>query len=136
MVLDPWALVKEIEKLSSQGAKISSVNLMVAENTPLILPLHQDLDQIRELSSGKEKIGTTGRGIGPAYEDKVGRRAIRLSDLDDEETLDDRLERLLAHHNPLRTGLGVDLINKDELKQKLLEISKYSFYFFWIFNIV
>ena len=80
VVLDPWALIKEIEKLSSQGAKISPENLVIAENTPLILPLHQDLDQIRELSSGKAKIGTTGRGIGPAYEDKVGRRAIRLSE--------------------------------------------------------
>ena len=124
VVLDPWALIAEIEKLSSQGVKISPENLVIAENTPLILPLHQELDQIRELDSGKEKIGTTGRGIGPAYEDKVGRRAIRLSDIGDEETLDDRLERLLAHHNPLRTGLGVGLINKVELKQQLLRIAR------------
>ena len=124
VVLDPWALVKEIEKLSSQGAKISPENLVIAENTPLILPLHQDLDQIRELSSGKAKIGTTGRGIGPAYEDKVGRRAVRLSDLGDEETLDDRLERLLAHHNPLRAGLGASRVNKEELKKQLLGIAK------------
>ena len=124
VVLDPWALIKEIEKLSSQGAKISAENLVIAENTPLILPLHQDLDQIRELSSGKAKIGTTGRGIGPAYEDKVGRRAVRLSDLGDEETLDDRLERLLAHHNPLRAGLGASRVNKEELKKQLLGIAK------------
>ena len=124
VVLDPWALVKEIEKLSSQGVKISLENLLIAENTPLILPLHQDLDQIRELISGKAKIGTTGRGIGPAYEDKVGRRAIRLSDLGDEETLDDRLERLLAHHNPLRAGLGASRVNKEELKKQLLGIAK------------
>ena len=124
VVLDPWALVEEIEKLSRQGAKISPQNLVVAENTPLILPLHRDLDQIRELSSGKAKIGTTGRGIGPAYEDKVGRRAVRLSDLGDEETLDERLDRLLSHHNPLRTGLGAPKIDKYELKQQLLNISK------------
>ena len=124
VVLDPWALIKEIEKLSSQGVKISLENLLIAENTPLILPLHQDLDQIRELISGKAKIGTTGRGIGPAYEDKVGRRAVRLSDLGDEETLDDRLERLLAHHNPLRAGLGASRVNKEELKKQLLGIAK------------
>ena len=124
VVLDPWALINEIEKLSSQGAKISPENLVIAENTPLILPLHQDLDQIRESSSGKAKIGTTGRGIGPAYEDKVGRRAVRLSDLGDEETLDDRLERLLAHHNPLRAGLGASRVNKEELKKQLLGIAK------------
>ena len=104
VVLDPWALVAEVKKLRLQGAHISKNNLMIAENTPLILPLHQDLDQIRELSLGAAKIGTTGRGIGPAYEDKVGRRAIRLSDLADEQTLDDRLERLLTHHNALRIG--------------------------------
>ena len=124
VVLDPWALVEEIERLSSQGAKISPESLVIAENTPLILPLHQDLDQIRESSSGKARIGTTGRGIGPAYEDKVGRRAVRLSDLGDEETLDDRLDRLLAHHNPLRVGLGAEQLNKAKLKKQLLEIAK------------
>ena len=85
VVLDPWALLEEIETLRSKGANISKDNLVIAENTPLILPLHQDLDQIREVNSGNAKIGTTGRGIGPAYEDKVGRRAIRLLDLEDEE---------------------------------------------------
>jgi adenylosuccinate synthase len=124
VVLDPWALVQEIEKLTSQGAKISPKNLVVAENTPLILPLHQDLDKIREASAGQAKIGTTGRGIGPAYEDKVGRRAVRLSDLGDEETLDERLDRLLAHHNPLRRGLGADKIDKATLKTQLLEIAE------------
>ncbi|PQM58922.1 MAG: adenylosuccinate synthase [Rhodobacteraceae bacterium] len=124
VVLDPWALLEEIETLRSKGANISKDNLVIAENTPLILPLHQDLDQIREVNSGNAKIGTTGRGIGPAYEDKVGRRAIRLLDLEDEETLDNRLDRLLAHHNPLRIGLGSSVINKSELKLKLKEISK------------
>ena len=124
VVLDPWALVAEVKKLRLQGAHISNSNLMIADNTPLILPLHQDLDQIRELSLGSAKIGTTGRGIGPAYEDKVGRRAIRLSDLADEQTLDDRLERLLIHHNALRKGLGAVKIDKNNLRNQLIEISK------------
>ncbi|CAM3699136.1 adenylosuccinate synthetase [Paracoccus yeei] len=95
VVLDPWALFAEIDKLSAQGVQISPENLMIAENTPLILPLHQDLDKLREEAAGASKIGTTGRGIGPAYEDKVGRRTIRVADLGDEETLDARLDRLL-----------------------------------------
>lgn len=123
VVLDPWALFSEIDKLSGQGVKISTENLMIAENTPLILPLHQDLDKLREESAGKAKIGTTGRGIGPAYEDKVGRRTIRVADLGDEETLDARLDRLLAHHDPLRQGLGAEPIDRAELKAKLLEIA-------------
>ena len=106
VVLDPWALFTEIDKLTGQGVEISTENLMIAENTPLILPLHQDLDRLREEAAGASKIGTTGRGIGPAYEDKVGRRTIRVADLGDEETLDSRLDRLLAHHDPLRQGLG------------------------------
>ena len=124
VVLDPWALVEEIDKLNSLGANISSDNLIIAENTSLILPLHQDLDKIREQRLGKAKIGTTGRGIGPAYEDKVGRRAIRISDLEDEKTLDDRIDRLLAHHNPLRMGLGTRPVNKNKLKSRLLDISQ------------
>jgi adenylosuccinate synthase len=125
VVLDPWALLKEIKNLKMQGAKISTDNLIIAENVPLILPIHQDLDKIRELAAGKTRIGTTGRGIGPAYEDKVGRRAIRLSDLADEETLDNRLDRLLAHHNPLRIGLRAELIDKEALKEQLNEISSH-----------
>ncbi|HMM09983.1 MAG TPA: adenylosuccinate synthase [Paracoccus solventivorans] len=123
VVLDPWALFSEIEKLSGQGVEISTANLVIAENTPLILPLHQDLDRLREEAAGKAKIGTTGRGIGPAYEDKVGRRSIRVADLGDEQTLDDRLDRLLAHHDPLRQGLGADPIDRAALRAQLLEIA-------------
>ena len=123
VVLDPWALVSEIAKLEGQGVEITTENLVIAENTPLILPVHQDLDRIREEEAGKAKIGTTGRGIGPAYEDKVGRRAIRLADLADAETLEKRLDRLLAHHNPLRRGLGVATIDRDDLRAKLLDIA-------------
>ncbi len=123
VVLDPWALFAEIDKLAAQGVQIGTENLMIAENTPLILPLHQDLDKLREEAAGKAKIGTTGRGIGPAYEDKVGRRTIRLADLGDEETLDARLDRLLAHHDPLRQGLGAAPIDRAELRAKLLQIA-------------
>jgi adenylosuccinate synthase len=123
VVLDPWSLFREIEKLEAQGVKISTENLMIAENAPLILPLHQDLDQLREAAAGNAKIGTTGRGIGPAYEDKVGRRTIRVADLGDEETLDARLDRLLAHHDALRQGLGATPIDRAELKAKLMEIA-------------
>ena len=123
VVLDPWALLQEIKKISQQGVKISTDNLIIAENTPLILPVHQDLDKIREDAAGKSKIGTTGRGIGPAYEDKIGRRAIRLADLADIVTLETRIERLLAHHNALRIGLGVSKIDGEQLKKELLEIA-------------
>lgn len=123
VVLDPWALFSEIDKLAAQGVAISTENLMIAENTPLILPLHQDLDRLREEAAGAAKIGTTGRGIGPAYEDKVGRRTIRVADLGDEETLDQRLDRLLAHHDPLRQGLGAEPIDRAELKARLLEVA-------------
>ena len=123
VVLDPWALFSEIDKLAGQGVAISPENLMIAENTPLILPLHQDLDKLREEAAGASKIGTTGRGIGPAYEDKVGRRTIRVADLGDEETLDSRLDRLLAHHDALRQGLGAAPIDRAELRAKLLEIA-------------
>ena len=123
VVLDPWALFSEIDKLSAQGVGIGTENLMIAENTPLILPLHQDLDRLREEAAGKAKIGTTGRGIGPAYEDKVGRRSIRVADLGDEKTLDDRLDRLLAHHDALRQGLGATPIDRADLRAKLTEIA-------------
>ncbi len=123
VVLDPWALFTEIDKLTGQGVEISTENLMIAETTPLILPLHQDLDRLREDAAGASKIGTTGRGIGPAYEDKVGRRTIRVADLADEETLDQRLDRLLAHHDPLRQGLGATPVDRAELKRTLLEIA-------------
>ena len=123
VVLDPWALLEEIDKISKQGVKISTDNLIIAENTPLILPVHQDLDKIREDAAGKSKIGTTGRGIGPAYEDKIGRRSIRLADLGDIPTLESRIERLLAHHNALRDGLGVAKIDGGKLKDELLRIA-------------
>jgi adenylosuccinate synthase len=123
VVLDPWALLEEIGRLTAQGVAVSPDNLIVAENAPLILPVHRDLDQMREAAAGKAKIGTTGRGIGPAYEDKVGRRAIRVADLADAATLETRIERLLAHHDPLRRGLEADPVDRAALKSALLEIA-------------
>ena len=123
VVLDPWHLIDEIASVRRQGVDISPETLLIAENTPLILPLHRDLDRFREEAAGKAKIGTTGRGIGPGYEDKVGRRAIRVSDLADEATLDARLERLYAHHDPLCRGLGVQPMDRAELKAQLLEVA-------------
>lgn len=107
VVVDPRALMEEIERLRGQGIAVTRDNLRIAENVTLILPLHQELDVIRERASGKGAIGTTGRGIGPAYEDKVGRRAIRLMDLADLPALNGKIDRLLAHHNALRRGLGL-----------------------------
>lgn len=125
VVLDPWHLVMEIDKLRGQGVQISPENLMVAENAPLILPLHGELDRAREEQSSKggAKIGTTGRGIGPAYEDKVGRRAIRVADLGDEATLLARIDRLIGHHNALRAGLGIDPVDRDALLAQLRAIA-------------
>jgi adenylosuccinate synthase len=123
VVLDPWALLAEIGKLGGQGVEVSPRTLMIAENAPLILPLHQDLDRIREEAAGAAKIGTTGRGIGPAYEDKVGRRSIRVADLGDPDTLDTRLDRLLAHHDALRAGLGATPIDRATLRAQLLEVA-------------
>src|SRR5258707_6057869 len=111
VVLDPRALIAEIERLKEQGVAVTRDNLRVAENATLILPLHQELDVARERASGKGAIGTTGRGIGPAYEDKVGRRAIRLMDLADLQVLNGKIERLLAHHNALRRGLGMEEVS-------------------------
>ena len=102
VVVDPWALLSEIEKIQGQGVKITPDILILADNACLILPLHRDLDGAREAAAGAGKIGTTGRGIGPAYEDKVGRRAIRVADLADPDSLRPKIERLLAHHDPLR----------------------------------
>ena len=106
VVVDPWHLLEEIAKLGSQGVAIGPDLLVLADNACLILPLHRDLDQARE-AAATNKIGTTGRGIGPAYEDKVGRRAIRVADLADREALEAKIDRLLAHHTPLRRGLGL-----------------------------
>jgi len=123
VVLDPWALLAEIEKLTAQGVEINPEVLMVAENTSLILPVHGELDRARENQNSVARIGTTGRGIGPAYEDKVGRRAIRVADLADEATLDLRIGRMLTHHNALRAGLGLEPVDPVALKAQLLEVA-------------
>jgi len=123
VVLDPWHLVEEIAKLRDQGVDISPDNLMIAENAPLILPIHGELDRARENQNSIAKIGTTGRGIGPAYEDKVGRRAIRVADLADDATLELRVDRALVHHDALRRGLGMPEIDRDSLLKKLREIA-------------
>ncbi|MFM2349830.1 MAG: hypothetical protein RIR04_796 [Pseudomonadota bacterium] len=123
VVVDPWHLVMEIEKLRGQGVDITPDNLMVAENASLILPIHGELDRAREGQTGVAKIGTTGRGIGPAYEDKVGRRAIRVADLADEATLVARVDRLMGHHDALRRGLGVEPIDKEALLDALRAIA-------------
>ena len=123
VVIDPWALIAEIEKLTGQGVSVSRNNLRIAGNATLILPLHGELDRIREEAAGAGKIGTTGRGIGPAYEDKVGRRAIRVNDLADLTTLGPKIERLLAHHNALRRGLGQAEIAAADIFKQLSEIA-------------
>ena len=123
VVLDPWALLAEIETLRGQGVVITPETLMIAENAPLILPLHQDLDRLREEAAGAARIGTTGRGIGPAYEDKVGRRSIRVADLGDADTLETRLDRLLAHHDALRRGLGAAPVDRGELRDRLMAVA-------------
>ena len=123
VVIDPWALIAEIEKLTGQGVSVSRNNLRIAGNATLILPLHGELDRIREEAAGAGKIGTTGRGIGPAYEDKVGRRAIRVNDLADLTTLGPKIERLLTHHNALRRGLGQAEITAADIFKQLSEIA-------------
>jgi adenylosuccinate synthase len=123
VVIDPWALLAEIETIQNQGVNITPKTLRIAENAPLILPLHKELDIAREKALGKAKIGTTGRGIGPAYEDKVARRAIRICDLNEPETLDDRIKNLLMHHNALRRGMGEKTINAADLKTILIDIA-------------
>ena len=123
VVLDPWHLIDEIKVVRDQGVDISSENLVIAENTPLILPIHGELDRAREDINKVAKIGTTGRGIGPAYEDKVGRRAVRVADLADRSTLEARIDRLLLHHNTLRRGMQLGEIDKSKLIADLLEIA-------------
>ncbi len=123
VVVDPWALIDEITRIEAQGVSITPELLTVADNACLILPLHRDLDQAREAAAGATRIGTTGRGIGPAYEDKAGRRAIRVGDLADPEALDAKIARLLAHHNALRKGLGLAEVDVAALKAALLEIA-------------
>ncbi len=123
VVIDPWALLSEIEKLGQQGVHITSENLRIAENATLILPLHRELDVMREAAAGKGKIGTTGRGIGPAYEDKVGRRAIRVQDLKNFATLGPKVDRMLVHHNALRKGLGEALVAPQTLVAELKDVA-------------
>lgn len=123
VVVDPWALLSEIETVREKGIEITPDLLCLAENATLILPVHGELDRIREEALGKGKIGTTGRGIGPAYEDKVGRRAVRVSDLADEDLLAERVERLLLHHNALRRGLEQPEYSHKEVLDALREIA-------------
>jgi adenylosuccinate synthase len=123
VVVDPWALTDEIERLRKQGVSVGPENLRVAENATLILPLHSELDVMREAAAGEGKIGTTGRGIGPAYEDKVGRRSIRVQDLKNLGTLGPKVDRILVHHNALRRGLGKPEIDKSTLMAELTEIA-------------
>ncbi len=123
VVIDPYALVAEIERVSAQGVAISPETLRIAENACLILSLHRELDQQREGSNAGTKIGTTGRGIGPAYEDKVGRRAIRMTDLAELPALMPKIERLLAHHNALRRGLRLDEIDAQAVYDELAAVA-------------
>jgi adenylosuccinate synthase len=123
VVIDPWALLNEIEEIKKQGVDVTPENFMISESASLILPFHQEMDEIREDAAGKGKIGTTRRGIGPCYEDKVGRRSIRVMDLRSESNLDNRLENVLLHHNAIRKGLNKKIFEKDELKKELLKIS-------------
>ena len=129
VVLDPWALRDEIAKLRGQGVEINSENFAIADNCPLILPFHRDLDGLREAAAGSGKIGTTGRGIGPAYEDKVGRRAIRVCDLAHLDQLEPQLDRLTAHHDALRAGFGEPPIDRERLKADLAEIADFVLQF-------
>ena len=123
VVLDPWHFVAEIAELRGQGVEITPETLMVAENAPLILPIHGELDRARESQNAVARIGTTGRGIGPAYEDKVGRRAVRVADLADAATLEARVDRALVHHDALRRGLGMAEVDRDGLLGSLREVA-------------
>ncbi|MEO0930105.1 MAG: adenylosuccinate synthase [Pseudomonadota bacterium] len=125
VVLDPWHLIEEISRIRQDGVEITPETLMIAENTPLILPIHGELDRAREEAASRgTKIGTTGRGIGPAYEDKVGRRSVRVADLADPATLEARVDRALQHHDPLRKGLGIEPVDRDALLAQLREIAQ------------
>ena len=123
VVIDPWALLEEIKDIKKQGVEVNEENLIISDCANLILPFHKEMDEIREDYAGKGKIGTTRRGIGPAYEDKVGRRSIRLMDLNSEINLDRRLDNILFHHNAIRKGLNKKIYKKDDLKKELLKIA-------------
>ena len=123
VVVDPWALLEEIKEINLKGVEVNENNFIISESASLILPFHREMDEIREDTAGKSKIGTTRRGIGPAYEDKVGRRSIRVMDLRSESNLDHRLENVLLHHNAIRKGLRKKIYKKNELKKELLKIA-------------
>ena len=123
VVVDPWALLEEIDEIKSKGVEVNPNNLILSEAATLILPFHKEMDEIREDAAGKSKIGTTRRGIGPAYEDKIGRRSIRVMDLTSENNLDKKLVSVLHHHNAIRKGLGKPEFEKDKLKKELLKIA-------------
>jgi adenylosuccinate synthase len=123
VVIDPWALLDEIKEIKKKGINVSPENFMISESASLILPFHQEMDEIREDAAGKSKIGTTRRGIGPCYEDKVGRRSIRVMDLKSKSNLDSRLKNVLLHHNAIRKGLKKKVYKKDDLKKQLLKIA-------------
>jgi adenylosuccinate synthase len=123
VVVDPWALLDEIKEIREKGIEVDENNFIISESANLILPFHKEMDEIREDSAGKAKIGTTRRGIGPAYEDKVGRRSIRVMDLISESNLDHRLETVLIHHNAIRKGLGKKIFEKNQVKKDLLKIA-------------
>ena len=130
VVVDPWALLEEIKQIEKLGVKITSKNLYIAENATLILPLHRELDAIREDTKNTDKIGTTRRGIGPAYEDKVGRRGIRVMDLNNKKNLSKKIDMILFHHNSIRKGLKKKIVSKKKILEDLNKISfkilKYS----------
>ena len=123
VVVDPWALLEEIKEIKLKGVEVNENNFIISDSATLILPFHKEMDEIREDAAGKGKIGTTRRGIGPAYEDKVGRRSIRVMDLRSESNLDHRLENVLLHHNAIRKGLRKKIYKKNELKKQLLKIA-------------
>ena len=123
VVIDPWALLQEIKEISKQGINVTPENFMISESASLILPFHREMDEIREDAAGKAKLGTTRRGIGPCYEDKVGRRSIRVMDLRSKSNLDSRLENVLLHHNAIRKGLKKKIFKKKDLLDKLLKIA-------------
>ncbi len=123
VVIDPYALLKEINTIKAKGVEVTPANLIIAENAALILSVHSQIDNIAEEKRGASKIGTTGRGIGPAYEDKVGRRAIRICDLADEVSLSKRVDALLEHHNALRRGLGAVEVKKEDIMKELMDVA-------------
>ena len=123
VVIDPWALLDEIKEIKKQGVDVTVENFMISETASLILPFHREMDELREDAAGEKKIGTTRRGIGPCYEDKVGRRSIRVMDLRSESNLDNRLKNVLLHHNAIRKGLKKKVYKKDDLKKDLLKLA-------------